>query len=198
MKKTIKSIMALTALVTMTIAITSCKKEEPAPTINFNNATAQYVESFLGKSTEEFKKACEESGMIIYENDNERVGYKNGINGIDASIIKKNNTITVISYIKEDTKENNITRYKDFLEYNKNNNYADFRGWNEQKICYKNPTEYNNSLNSDITSSNCTFVKAVNATHMNLDKKSIRIEYISKDCSEIYEEYKSEAMSSCN
>jgi len=192
--KKLLSLTAVAALITLA-TLSGCKKEEQ-PTVNFNNATAQYVESFLGKPVEDFKKACEESGMIIYQDDNERVGYKNGINGIDASIIKKDNTIIEISYYKEDTKDNNKTRYKDFLEYNKNNNYADFIGFNGPKTCFKNLTEYTNSLNSDITSSNCTFVKTANASHMNLSESYFVIDYIKPECT-YYEEYKKEAMSSC-
>lgn len=205
MKKLAKNIvLMLTALFLISMA-TSCKKDEPKPVINFNNPTAQYIESFLGKSVDEFIKACEESGMIKYDERDNSIWFNNQINHLDVGCNFKNNNLTYISYSKNECGlETDKQKFLEFFNYLSGNNYAAFKGWNnddDKNLCFKDMNEFRNSQSSELFSSTCEMVKTSNGVGLGYYKNEISDQYFIDFASpedEIYEYMKADAMSSCD
>lgn len=207
MKKLVKNIvLMLTALFLISMA-TSCKKKEPAPAINFNNPTAQYIESFLGKPVDEFIKACEESGMMKMNEKEGYIYYKSNINNNESSVDYTNNTINEIYYSNKGTKDERNKKTINYINYLKNNNYAGFHGITafdgkeEQQICTNKIdeilTEINNNNPDAIIA---TFIKTSNGCQIySYTRGGNGLDIIfSSPSGESYEDIKSYAMSSCN
>lgn len=193
MKNLVKNIvLMLTALFLISMAV-SCKKEDPAPAVNFNNPTAQYIESFLGKSVDEFIKACEECGMMKIKEEKDYISYSNEINKIETDCYFKNNVLTGIEYLTEPS--NKKEKFIEYFNYLSNNNYAAFKG-DCNGVCYKDINEFGKNLANSETAY-CYMAKASNAVYVTTMSEKIIIGFYSPE-SEMYEIIKSYAMSSCN
>jgi len=194
--KKLFSLAALAALITLA-TLSGCKKEEQ-PTVNFNNATAEYIESFLGKPVDDFKKACEESGMILVFDKDGIISYKNEIKGISTEINYTNETTNTIQYTKETENDAARNTYKEYLNYIIDGNYAAFLGINNQdmKNCYKDLNEYKTSINENVWASDSNFIKILNGVYLRLDRTTLSIIFTTPE-NKLYEFIKSDAMSSC-
>lgn len=193
MKKLVKNIvLMLTALFLISMAV-SCKKKEPAPAVNFNNPTAQYIESFLGKPVDEFIKVCEESGMMKIKEEEGYLSYSNEINKIEAECNYKNNILTEITYIT--STNNNNEKFIEYFNYLSNNNYAAFQG-DCGMACYKDINEFGKNLANSETAY-CYMAKASNAVYVTTMSEKIIIVFCTPEY-EGYETIKSIAMSSCD
>ncbi len=193
MKNLVKNIVLMLTVLFLISMVVSCKKEDPAPAVNFNNPTAQYIESFLGKPVDEFIKACEESGMMKIKEEEGYLSYSNEINKIEAECNYKNDILTEITYITStNNKKEKSTEYFNYLS---NNNYAAFQGSCDM-VCYKDINEFGKILTNGNELDYCYMAKASNAVYV-----AVMSQLIIVFCTPEYEGYesiKSEAMSSCD
>lgn len=201
MKKVFTILAAMSAITIL--ALTSCKKNDPKQEITFLNATAQYVESFVGKSVEEFESASVKSNLAKYEGKlpENMISYRNEIQGIDVAI--KHNSSNIIIYIHYDKNGDitaNMNLFMGWLDEVINEDYAYFKGWNNndyENLCFKNTSEFKNSISSDLADSTCEFYKQSGACGLHFSDTNAFIDFCSPEEEEMYDGCKKDAMSRC-
>lgn len=220
MKKILSILSIVAAAVMMTVCV-SCKKESSANpqivTVDFRNASTDYIESFLGKDESFFLSEAEKCGMIKeVEGEERKFGrFRNSILGISADYEQQNGKIINIRYFIEDQKDENKSKNYGIFKNHFNNlnkkNYSAFKATIGSSACFKDIKEFSSKLemtdyieidyvkNSNVASVEFYYKGDISHTpHGDFVLNYVEIEFTSPEDTDWYNFLKEYIISPCN